>query len=94
MDPFGILIKTSDIIFECAQSLGGVWLFAAPWTVAHQASLSMEFFRQESWSGVPLPTPGNLPDPGMELTSPASPALAGRFCTTSATWGLSLNNMF
>ena len=94
MDPFGSLRKASDIIFECAHSLSGVWLFAAPRTVAHQALLPMELFRQEYRSGVPLPTPGNLPDPRMELMSPASPASAGRFFTTSATWGLPLNNMF
>jgi len=42
-----------------------------PWTVTHQASLSMEFSRQEYWSGVPFPSPGNLPDPGIEPRSPA-----------------------
>ena len=42
-----------------------------PWTVAHQAPLSMEFFRQEYWSGLPFPSPGDLPDPGVELGSPA-----------------------
>ena len=57
-------------------------------TVAHQAPLSMGFSRQEYWSGLPCPSPGDLPDPGIEpvsLTSPAL-ALAGRFFTTSATW--------
>ena len=49
-----------------------------PWTVAHQAPLSMGFLRQESWSGLPFPSPGDLPDPGIE---PVSPALAGRFFT-------------
>ena len=49
------------------------------WTVAHQAPLSMEFSRQEEWSGLPFPTPGHLPNPGIELTSPV---LAGRFFTT------------
>ena len=44
---------------------------AAPWTVAHQASLSMGFPRQESWSGLPFPSPGDLPDPGIEPGSPA-----------------------
>ena len=48
-----------------------VWLFAIPWTVAHQAPLSMEFSRQEYWSGFPLHFPGNLPDPGIEPRSPA-----------------------
>ena len=48
-----------------------VWLFATPWTVACQAPLSMGFPRQEYWSGLPFPTPGNLPNPGIELASPA-----------------------
>ena len=56
------------------------------WTVAHQAPLSMGFFRQEYWSGLPFPSPGDLPDPGMEPTSLMSPALADGFFTTSATW--------
>ena len=55
---------------------------ATPWTVAHQAPLSMGVSRQEYWSGLPFPTPGDLPNPGMEPTSPASPALAGRILTT------------
>ena len=66
--------------------LSHVQLFAAPWTVAHQASLSRGFSRQEYWGGLPFPSPGNLPDPEMEPTSLVSPALAGRFFTTSATW--------
>ena len=44
---------------------------ATPWTAAHQAPLSVGFSRQEYWSGVPLPSPGDLPDPGIELRSPA-----------------------
>ena len=52
--------------------------FVTPWTAALQAPLSMEFTRQEYWSGLPFPSPGNLPDPGIE---PVSPALAGRFFT-------------
>ena len=43
---------------------------ATPWAVAHQAPLSMEFSRQEYWSGVPFPSPGNLPNPGIEPRSP------------------------
>ena len=50
--------------------------------VACQAPLSMEFSRQEYWSGLPFPSPGDLPHPGIEPVSPASPALAGRFVTT------------
>ena len=49
--------------------------FASLWTVAHQAPLSMGFSRQEYWSGFPCPPPGDLPDPGIELMSPESPAL-------------------
>ena len=54
-----------------AQSLIHVWLFATPWTVAHQAPWSMESSRQEYWSGLPFPSPGDLPNPGMEPGSPA-----------------------
>ena len=64
------------------KSLSCVRLFATPWTVAHQAPLCMGFSRQEHWSGLPFPSPGDLPDPGIE---PSSFALAGRFFTTSAT---------
>ena len=63
-----------------------VRLFATLWTVALQAPLSMGFSRQEYWSGLPCPAPGDLPNPGIEPTSLMSPALAGRFFTTSATW--------
>ena len=52
-----------------------VWLFAAPWTVARQAPLSMVFSRQEYWSGLPCPPPGDLPYSGVKPKSPASPAL-------------------
>ena len=57
-------------------------LNVTPWTVAHQAPLSMGFSRQEYWSGLPFPPPGDLPDPGIEPTSSASLALAGGFFTT------------
>ena len=53
-----------------------------PWTIVHQAPWSMEFSRQEYWSGLLFPIPGDLPDPGIEPASPVSPALAGRFFTT------------
>ena len=66
--------------------LSHVQLFATPWTVAHQAPLSMGFSRQEYWSGLLCPLPGDLPDPGIEPMSFMSPALAGRFFTTSTTW--------
>ena len=56
-----------------------VQLFVTPWTVAVQASLFMGFPRRESWSGLPFPSPGDLPNPGIE---PASPSLTGEFFTT------------
>ena len=59
-----------------AQSLSCFRLFAGPWTVAHQAPLSMGFSRQEYWSGLPLPPPGDLPNPELELLSLASPAFS------------------
>ena len=63
-----------------------VQFFATLWTVALQAPLSMGFPRQEYRSGLPFPPPGDLPNPGIEPTSLTSPALAGGFFTTSATW--------
>ena len=63
-----------------------VQLFVALWTVARQAPLSMGFSRQEYWSGLPFPPPGDLPDPGIEFESLVSLALAGGLFTTSATW--------
>ena len=59
--------------------LSRVQLFVTPWTVALQDPLSMEFSRQEYWSGLPFPSPGTLLGPGIE---PTSPALAGGFFTT------------
>ena len=53
----------------CAQLLNHVQLSAAPWTVAHQDFLPMEFSRPEYWSGVPSPTTGDLPDPGIKPVS-------------------------
>ena len=63
------------LLFSCSVTMDS----ATPWTVACQAPLSMGFCKQEYWSGLPCPPPGDLPDPGIELTNPA---LAGRFCTT------------
>ena len=53
------------------KSLSHVQLFVTPWTVAHQALQSMEFSRQEYWSGLPFPFPGDLPNPGIEPGSPS-----------------------
>ena len=72
------------IDYECV--LSHVQLFLTPWTLAHQAPLSMGFSRQECWSRLPFPSPEDLPDPGIEPASLVSPALASRFCTTSTTW--------
>ena len=68
------------------ESLSCVRLSVTPWTVAHQAPLSMGFPRQEDSSGLPFRSPRDLPHPGIEPASLMSPALAGRFLTTSATW--------
>ena len=58
------------------KSLSRVQLFATPWTVAHRAPPSMGFSRQEYWSGLPFPSPGDFPDPGIEPRSPALQANA------------------
>ena len=63
-------------------ALSHVQLSVTPWTVAYQALLCMGFPKQEYWSGVPFPPPGDLPYPGIEPASLASAALAGKFFTT------------
>ena len=68
------------------KSLSRVRLLATPWTAAYQAPPSMGFSRQEYWSGLPCPPPGDLPDPGIKPASIMSPALEGGFFTTRATW--------
>jgi len=67
------LINVRACVISCVQ------LFVTLWTIAYQVPLFMEFSRQEYWSGLPFPPPGDLPDPGIK---PVSPALAGRFFTT------------
>ena len=59
------------------KSVSRVRLFATPWTVAYQAPPSMGFSRQEYWSGLPFPSPGDLPDPGIEPDSPALQGIPG-----------------
>ena len=59
--------------------------FATPWTAAHQ-TLSMESPTQEYCSGLPLPSPGDFPNPGIKTMSPVSPALAGEFFISATTW--------
>ena len=75
-----ILILSPVFGMCCAQSVVSD-SFLTPWTVACQAPLPMVFSRQEYWSGLPFPTPGDLFNPGIESTSLASPALAGEFFT-------------
>ena len=72
-------------VFSSVQSLSTVQLLATPWTAAHQAPPSMGFPGQEYWSGLPFPSPGDLPYPGIE---PGSPVLAGGFLTTVPPGGL------
>ena len=76
--------------FSCVQ------LFATPWrwVIACQAPLSMGFSRQEHWSGWPCLSPGDLLNPGIELTSFTFPALAGGFLTTSTTWVVTQQQWF
>ena len=79
------LVKNNAIHYLCAQLLNCIQLFVTPWTVAHQALLSMRLPRQEYWSGLPSPTSGSLPNSGIEPASRVPPALSGRCFTTSAT---------
>ena len=83
--------KNSYILISCVcacmlSCFSHVQLFATLWTVTCQTPLSMGFSRQEYWIGLPFPPPGDLPNPGIELVSLMSPALAGRFFTTRAAW--------
>ena len=87
-DPSSQLCRTALVlgfisgnIIDC--SVAQVSDSATPWTVACQAPESMEFSRQEYWSGLPFPTPGDLHDQGIKPKSRASPSLAGRFFTTA-----------
>ena len=70
----------------CARSLQSCPTLCHPWTVAHQAPLSMGFSGQDYWSGLLCPPPGDLPNPGTGPESLVSPELAGGFFTTSAAW--------
>ena len=69
--PFSVLLKHIKLYKVKVNSLSRVWLFATPWTVAHKTPPSIEFSRQVYWSGLPFPSPGDLPDPGLESGSPA-----------------------
>ena len=69
LQPHSVYIRSTYVLTE-VKSLSHVRLFAIPWTVAYQASLSMGFSRQEYWSELPFPSPGDLPDPGIKPRSP------------------------
>ena len=71
----------ASCVCVCTQSLSCVY-FATTRTVAHQAPMSMGLFRQEYWSELPFPPPGDLPHPGVEPMFPVAPTLAGGFSTT------------
>ena len=58
-------LKNYIYIYSCAQSFSHVRLFVTPWTIDHQAHLSMELSKQEYWTGLPFPTPGDLPNSGI-----------------------------
>ena len=79
---FGKHFKAFLMCYVCVFSHSVVSDSVTPWTVARQAPLSKEFSRQEYWSRLPFPTPGDLPDPGIEPESLVSPALAGRIFAT------------
>ena len=84
-----ISLKTRSRTFTCGYMLScvsHVWLCVTQWTIACQAPLLMRFSRQKYWSGLPCPSPGDLPNWGIKPTSPMFPVLAGRFFTTSTTW--------
>ena len=75
-------ISSTALSLVCVFNWSIVSYSATLWTVAHQAHLSMEFSKQKYWSRLPFPPPGDLPDPGIEPASLASPAWTGRFFTT------------
>ena len=83
------VLGTEDLWYSLAclwpHSLSCVWPFGSPWTVACQDPLSMGFLKQEYWSGLPSPPPGDLLNPGIEPMSPVAPALKGGFFTTPTT---------
>ena len=76
----------AHLIFKVMKLLSCVQLFVSPWTVAHQAPLSLGFPRQEHWSVLPCLPPGDLPFPGIKPAFIMSLALAGSLFTTSTTW--------
>ena len=85
-NPFHFFSPTREVRVYMLSHFSYVRLFVTLWTVARQAPLSIGFSRQECWSGLSFPSPGDLPDSGIKAASLMSPALAGRPFTTNATW--------
>ena len=86
---FYTFLQYFNVYYKCHAMLSHfsrVQLFVTLWTVACQAPMSTGFSRQEYWSGLLFPSPGDLPDPGIKPVSLTSPAVAGGFFTTSTTW--------
>ena len=81
-----LVILSSVLCCAVLSCFSHVQLFVTLWTVVHHTPVSMGFSTQEYQNGLPCPPPGDLPDPGIEFVSLMSPALAGGFFTTSATW--------
>ena len=81
-----IIVATLWMLCAVRSHFSCVRLSATLWTIAHQAPLTTGFSRQEYWSGLPCPSPVDLPNPGIEIASLISPALAGWLFTTSTTW--------
>ena len=79
---FSILLDICQEVEILMHVWAHVQLFATLWTITHQAPLSIKFFRKEYWSGLPFPTPGDLPYPGVKSVSLVSPELAGGFFNT------------
>ena len=75
-----------DVCTVCAQSLSRVRLLVTPWTGARQAPLSMAFFKQEYWSGLPFPPPWGTPNPGIELMYLVTPKIASGFFSPLSHW--------
>ena len=86
---FSVFSLVMVMVMVMVKSLSRVQLFATPWTVAYQAPPSMGFSRQEYWSGLPFPSPGDLPNPGIE---PRSPALEANALTSATREALVLSN--
>ena len=80
------ILKSRDTTLLTKVHIVKAMVFPVVWTIVPQAPLSTGFSKQEYWSGLPFPSPGDLPDPGIEPTYLMSPSLAVMFFTTSAAW--------